>query len=294
MVKVEMRKTILIAALAVVPLLLVGCASGGKKVEKVDRMSLMEDHLARITADVTLLQRENRGTADKLQQLEEQITGLLREMQAENAKLSVQLEGVDSRLQSLGERVEDSELRLSNIRKELNGLRYSSSYMSRPYAERPDEEKPGVARQPTEGEEPTEEGAEAQPVTPADKVGSYQTAYSDFLRGEYGLALTGLRQFLRNFPSAEKADDAQYYIGECLYNLGDYQTAVEAYDAVIQRYPGSQFEVGSTYKKALSFLNGNQTAQGVILLQQLIINYPNANEARLARERLRSLGLNPQ
>ena len=102
-----------------------------------------------------------------------------------------------------------------------------------------------------------------------------------------------MRQFLQRFPDAEKADDAQFYVGECLYNLGDYQTAVEAYDAVIQRYSDSQYVVSATYKKALSFLNANQTAQGVILLQQLIINYPDSNEARLARDKLRSLGLNP-
>jgi len=288
-----MRKTILFTALAVIPLLLVGCASGGKKAEKVDRVTLVEDHLARITADVTLLQRENRATAAKLEQLEVEIAELLRELRTENAKLSVQLEGIDGRLQSFGERVEDSELRISNIRKELNGLRYSS-YTTRPYAERLGEEEPRAAGQPTEGEQRPEGGAETQPLLPADETGAYQTAYSDFLRGEYSLALTGLRQFLRNFPNAEKADDAQYYIGECLYNLGDYQTAVEAYDAVVQRYPGTQYEIGATYKKALSFLNGNQTAQGVILLQQLIINHPDANEARLAREKLRSLGLNPQ
>jgi tol-pal system protein YbgF len=289
-VKVEMKKTLLFIALAALPLLIVACASGGKKAEKVDRLSLVEDHIARITADVALLQRDNRDTAEKVQALEGRMEEILKELRTENAKLSVQLDGIDNRLQSLGERVEDSELRISNIRKELNGLRYS--YSSRPYSERPADE--GVrAAQPSDTTETAEQG-EQQTLQPGDEASAYQTAYADYVRGEYNLALTGFRQFLHSFPAAERGADAQFYIGECLYNLGDYLTAVEAYDAVIQRHPGSQYEVSATYKKAMSFLNGNQTAQGVILLQQLIINFPDSNEARLARERLRSLGLNPQ
>jgi tol-pal system protein YbgF len=286
-----MKKAFLIIALAVLPLLLAACASGGKKAEKVDRMTLMEDHIARIAADVTLLQRENKDTSEQVQALQSRIEELLQEMRTENAKLGVQLDGIESRIQSLGERVEDSELRIGNIRKELNGLRYS--YSTRPYSERPPDEAARVAGQPTETTAAAEPG-EQQAAMPSDEAGAYQAAYSDFLRGEYNLALTGFRQFLHSFPNAEKADDAQFYVGECLYNLGDYQTAVEAYDAVIQRHAGSQYEVSATYKKALSFLNGNQTAQGVILLQQLIINFPDSNEARLARDRLRSLGLNPR
>ena len=278
-------------ALAAVVLTGIGCASSGPKPEKVDRLALVEEHLARVAADITVLQRDNRTTSEQLEALAKEIRTLAEESRAESARLSVQLDGIDGRLQSLAERVEDSELRISNLRKELNGLRYSS-YSNRPYEGQPDAD-PATGH--VAGAEGNPAGAEGQPgvALPADETGAYQMAYADFLKGEYGLALTGLRQFLQSFPGAEKADDAQFHIGECLYNLGDYQTAVEAYDAVIQRFPDSQYVVSATYKKALSFLNGNQTAQGVILLQQLIINYPDSNEARLSREKLRSLGLNP-
>ena len=285
-----MKRAIPLLALTAVVLTAVGCASGGPKQEKVDRMALVEDHLARLAADITVLQRGNRTTSEQVEALAKEIRKLTEESKAESARLSVQLDGIDGRLQSLAERVEDSELRIGNLRKELNGLRYSS-YSTRPYEGQPEGEPTDETTDA--GGNPAGETGQPGVTLPADEAGAYQMAYADFLKGEYGLALTGLRQFLQSFPGAEKADDAQFHIGECLYNLGDYQTAVEAYDAVIQRYPDSQYVVSATYKKALSFLNGNQTAQGVILLQQLIINYPDSNEARLSREKLRSLGLNP-
>src|SRR5262249_20318958 len=42
----------------------------------------------------------------------------------------------------------------------------------------------------------------------------YQTAYIDFSKGSYSLAIAGFREFLRRYPDHELAGSAQYWIGE--------------------------------------------------------------------------------
>lgn len=249
---------------------------------------MIEQHLSRLAAEITELQTQARDTNTQLSELRSELTSRIERTISDSARLEVKIDSIETRMQSIGERVGDSELRLSNIRKELNGLRYTR--FSGGYPRQEDE---NTEEETTVIEGETESGEQAEALVPASETDAYQTAYADFLRGEFNLALTGFRDFVHNFPQTEKADDAQYYIGECLYNLGDYEAAVEEYDVLILRYEESQYKISATYKKALSFFESNQPAQGVILLQQLIRRYPEANEARLARQKLRSLGLNP-
>jgi tol-pal system protein YbgF len=284
-----MRKLVTICALALLPLLAGACASSGPKAERVDRMTLMEQHMARISAEIAELRQQNRENADDVEELRKLLDGNLEELRTEFARYSVKVDSIDSSLGSIKEKVDDSEMRITNLRKEINELRYTRTYGG--YS-RPDETVPGAETQPaTDRTEETTGGEAGRPGL--GESDSYQAAYADFVRGEYSLALTGFREFLRAYPGSDRADAAQFYIGECLYNLGEFEAAVEEYDAVILHYATSQFKLTATYKKALSFLNSNQTAQGVILLQQLIRQYPDSNEARLARQRLSSLGLNP-
>src|SRR5262249_59724874 len=42
----------------------------------------------------------------------------------------------------------------------------------------------------------------------------YQTAYIDFSKGSYSLAIAGFREFLRRYPDHELAGSAQYWIGQ--------------------------------------------------------------------------------
>jgi len=60
---------------------------------------------------------------------------------------------------------------------------------------------------------------------------------------------------------------------------------------VIRRYPDGDKVPSAHLKRGFAFLELNQTAQGVVQLNALIEDYPHTDEARLARDRLRALGL---
>jgi TolA-binding protein len=80
----------------------------------------------------------------------------------------------------------------------------------------------------------------------------YETAYGDYASGQWTLAIGGFEQLVRTFPQSERADDAQFYIGEALVALNRFQDAISAYNLVIQNYPkGDQVHL-AYYKRGLT------------------------------------------
>src|SRR5262249_28815472 len=48
---------------------------------------------------------------------------------------------------------------------------------------------------------------------------AYQSAYQDFSKGRYALAIPAFRDFVRRYPDSPLADSAQYAIGESYFSL---------------------------------------------------------------------------
>ncbi|HTQ62961.1 MAG TPA: tol-pal system protein YbgF [Candidatus Solibacter sp.] len=122
---------------------------------------------------------------------------------------------------------------------------------------------------------------------PADVL--YSSAYRDITAGHYDLASREFQDYLKNYPGTELASNAQFYLGEIDYVQKNYKGALAQYDKVLQNYPNS-FKLPSAHvKKGLALLALGQKAAGERELRTVIRNYPNTDEARLARSRLRQL-----
>jgi TolA-binding protein len=81
-----------------------------------------------------------------------------------------------------------------------------------------------------------------------------------------------------------------YWIGECKFSQGDSKAAVDAFDAMLAKYPKSDKAAAANLKKALAFLQLNQVGPGVEQLRYVVATYPGTDEARIAKDRLASLG----
>jgi tol-pal system protein YbgF len=131
----------------------------------------------------------------------------------------------------------------------------------------------------------------------------YQSAYIDFSKGSYALAITGFREFLRRYPDHQLAASAQYWIGEANLSLargysdsgqGDratqtLQQAVQEFRKVLANYPRGDKAATALYKEALTLIELKQPTLAQARLQYLIENFPQAEEAPLAKERLAAL-----
>jgi tol-pal system protein YbgF len=118
----------------------------------------------------------------------------------------------------------------------------------------------------------------------------YASAYADFSKGNYPLAVQGFEEYAQRYADTELADNAMYWIGECNFSQGSYKSAVEAFDAMLEKYPQSDKAAAANLKKALAFVQLNQIGQGIEQLRFVTSTYPGTDEARIAADRLQSLG----
>ena len=65
---------------------------------------------------------------------------------------------------------------------------------------------------------------------------NYDLAYGYLLRKDYALADDGFRAFLRKYPSDRLAPDAQYWLGESLFQRQRFRDAAESFLNVSTKY----------------------------------------------------------
>jgi tol-pal system protein YbgF len=121
-----------------------------------------------------------------------------------------------------------------------------------------------------------------------DPEAAYQAAYADLAAGRYDLARQSFTEYLRHYPNTEVSDNAQYWIGECLYATGDFNGAVAAYGLVSERYPKGDKVPAALLKTGYALARLNRADEAKKFFEEVIKKYPKGDEARLARERLAS------
>ena len=151
---------------------------------------------------------------------------------------------------------------------------------------------PGVQGTEGAGNASAQAGAPRPPAeVPVDPEEMYQTAYSDFARGNYELAIMGFQEYLQKYPASEFADNAQYWIGEANYSMERYPAALDAFQGCVERYPEGDKVPDSMLKKGYTLIELNRMVEGIRDLQTLIRRYPDSTAARMAKQRLEALGL---
>lgn len=124
-----------------------------------------------------------------------------------------------------------------------------------------------------------------------DPAGIFQRAYADYARGDYALAGMGFRTTLARDPQGPLADDAVYYLAEIAAAEGDTQGAMSGYSRVVNEFPTADKAPAALLKHGLLLIDANRIGEGVVQLDHLVKTYPQTDEARLARNKLRALGV---
>ena len=127
------------------------------------------------------------------------------------------------------------------------------------------------------------------PANAQDKDRAYSAAYQTFKEGNYSKARTDFQNFLATYPGSEYSDNAQFWIGECYFFEKKYEQAILEYEKVVKNYPGGSRVAYALLKQGLSFLNLGDKTSSRLLLQQVIKDYPNTNQARIARAKLQEI-----
>jgi len=119
----------------------------------------------------------------------------------------------------------------------------------------------------------------------------YQDAYRDYQKGNFDLAIAGFRDFVQKNPTSDLADNAAYWIGESLYSQKKYRDAIQQFDSVVTKYPQSEKVPAALLKKGYAYINVGEKANGIVQLQYVVHEHPTSQEAALARQKLKQLGV---
>jgi tol-pal system protein YbgF len=146
----------------------------------------------------------------------------------------------------------------------------------------------GVAVPPRNPNAPAPQLATLPPSqTPRDE---FDLAYGYVLRKDYSLAQQAFQDFLKKYPSDPLASEAQFWLGESLFQGKNYQSAAEAFVTMTKKYPSSAKQPDTLLRLGQSLAALQQRDLACVTLAEVGKKYPRAAQnvkAAVEREQKR-------
>ena len=249
-----------------------------------------------LMADLRILQEQTQLLQTLMNQLNESLKAVntrLDDQAGANRKAfadqKLTIDTLSSDLRVVREKVDDNNVRIGSLAQELESLRRTVTQMATPAVATSAES--GAAAQ---GQEPggTADAPAAEPAPVAlgtSPQRAWDTAFSDYVAGQYDLAILGFDAYIRDFPTSDMADNAQVLIGKSLMLDNKYELAVEAFEKTIRAYPTGDAIPEAHYQAGLSLRHLGQTDRAREAFNTVIKNYPDTTPARLAGQQLTTL-----
>ncbi len=278
-----MRK-VLIVVLAVSTL---ACTSG-------EDMALLHREITDVQREIQNLSANSPERRD-LASMEARMKELTEKNMRSNADLAMQVQQLQERMEGLHASLELTTRQLQQISQELAAARSRQTVVLPPVTAMPSADTPGQTEVPPGALAAGAAGGATAVASQGSEMSPdllYRSAYEDYMRGNYDLAAQGFQEYGRRFPDTELSDNALYWVGECYAAQDLTDEAIQTFTRVLEDYPNSDKSAASQLKKGLLYLSSGDQGQGVVNLQYVVYEHPGTKEAELAREKLRSLGLN--
>jgi TolA-binding protein len=125
-------------------------------------------------------------------------------------------------------------------------------------------------------------------MTDEEYENNYQYGYNLALNRQYQEAIQVFESLIAVNTQHSLSDNAQYWIGECYYALGDYRAAIVAFEKVFT-YTQSNKNDYAQYKLGLCYFDINDRKRAREEFQSLIDNYQNPTLISKAEEYLSKL-----
>jgi len=274
-------------------LLTAGCASQSdlKRVhdELGQRIAVVDERATRLEKEGQTLQQGASVVARDVEKNKDAITAIRKVQASLGADITElsdqvqQLRGSVEKLQrdvtTLSGRAGRKDEEVKEIRERLDQVAFKVNFV---------ENFLGIGRKEdrADGQEKSGRSVRESLKGKTDKESVYALAYETFKQGHYEKAREEFQNFLKLFPNTEYSDNAQFWIGECYYLERKYEKAILEYDKVVKGFPEGDRARHALLKQALSFQKLGDKSSARLLLQQVIREYPNTSQARIAREKL--------
>lgn len=243
--------------LIVVTLALGGCALRSD-------VSRVENELALFQAEAARQDSIRGARLLEIVQLQQRILDSLENnneaMRGLRADVANDLYSIQQQLVQLGELTGQSQRRLSELRSQLEAREEQISSVT---------------------------DTTAPPAASAEQI--YEASLQQLRQGSTATARIGLRELLENHPQHERVPDALYFIGES-FASDSPDSAAAYYAQVRERFAASPRAASATYKLGLIAERRRDLDEARQAYDAVVSQYPQSDEAALARDRLQALG----
>ena len=122
------------------------------------------------------------------------------------------------------------------------------------------------------------------------ETASYEHAVNLVLKQrKYDEAIPAFRGFIKQYPDSTYAANANYWLGQLLYNKSDFEPAKQAFETVVNRFKDSNKRADSLVKLGMIAEKVGKVSSAKVYYQQVIKEYANSAAARLAQQQLSAL-----
>ncbi len=263
-----------------------GCVSGSD-------IDGLHKHISTVEREVDVVAKQS-SSKDEVAKLSERLAKQAETLLRSNADLGTKFDDLTREMQALAGKLEDANRRLTQLSQQIaeSQARTSGAFtgaLSAPASALPTVSAgPGAAFQAGAG---PAVAAGAAPrggtITPADL---FAQATADYQRGRYDLARQGFEDYAEKFPRTDLSDDALYWAGECWSAQKKPREAIAIFDKLFRSYPQSDKAPAAHLKKGIAHVELGEKAQAMVELNFVVNQFPGSDEAKSARQRLKSLG----
>lgn len=133
--------------------------------------------------------------------------------------------------------------------------------------------------------------SKSRPVAdPAVERQLYEKAFGYLRSGKHSQAIGTFQSYLKKYPKGRFADNSQYWLSEGYYVTRDFDQAKSNFNKLIKKYPRSKKVPDAMLKLGYTYYELGDKASAKKHLAAVIKKYPTSNAAKLAKNRLLSMG----
>jgi tol-pal system protein YbgF len=274
--------------LAAVCSMLAACVSPSDVQKLQSQISELQDQIAQV--------KKTASSKQEVENVNQKIVDQTNTLLKSNAQLVVKVQQIDEKMNGVSGQIETAGSRIDRIAQQVTQAQHDIEELKASAAAASAAgQQPIVTPQPMLGPGPAQPAGQMTVAAPAGRgenpVDIYNAAYGDYQKGNYPLAISGFRDFIQKNPNSDLADNAAYWIGDSLYSEKKYTESIEAFDVVVNKYAKSDKVPGALLKKAYAYLALGDKARAIVQLQYVVHEHPKAQEASLAHQKLKQLGV---
>jgi len=122
------------------------------------------------------------------------------------------------------------------------------------------------------------------------ETASYEHAVNLVLKQrKYDEAIPAFSEFIKKYPNSTYAANANYWLGQLLYNKGEFGSAKNAFETVVNQFVESNKRGDSLVKLGMIAQKTGDISSAKVFYHKVVKDYANSAAARIAQQQLAAL-----